>query len=117
MLKHIGKGLDLIRQARRAELGEYDWFDIESGRIQVGKSRCRIEGEAITIFSIMIYPEYEHNGFASAVIDFFKSQYPVVYADRVRFAAREFWFKQGFLEESEALFVWHRNGGDTLKTR
>ncbi len=109
MKKHIGRELDLIRQERRAELGDYDWFDIENDTVQVGKSRCRIEADKITIFSIMIYPEYEHNGFASAVIDFFKSQYPLVYADRVRFTAREFWFKQGFLEESETLFAWHRN--------
>ena len=108
MISQIGRGLTLKRQPRHAELGEYDWFDIESGNVQVGKSRCRIEGDKLTVFSIMIYPEYEHNGYATAVMDFFKSRYPILYADRVRFTAREFWTKQGFVEESEALYVWHR---------
>jgi GNAT superfamily N-acetyltransferase len=109
MSERIGEGLELIQLPRKSELGEYDWFDIELGGAQVGKSRCRIESNQATVYSIMIYPEYAHKGYARAVIDYFKTRYPLLYADRVRFNARDFWFKMGFLEEAESdHFVWRR---------
>lgn len=107
MIRHIGLGIELKQLARQSALGNYDWFDIELNGIQVGKSRCLIGEETFTIFSIMIYPEYGHKGYARAVIDNFKSRYPLIYADRVRFTARDFWKKMDFREESESLFVWH----------
>lgn len=108
MRERIGLDLDLIQLPRRSELGEYDWFDIELAGTQVGKTRCRIEADRFTVFSIMIYPEYVHKGFARAVIDHFKSNYTLFFADRVRFNARDFWFKMGFTEESGDHFVWRR---------
>ena len=39
----IGPGLELIQLPRRPDLGDYDWFDLERGGVQVGKARCRIE--------------------------------------------------------------------------
>ena len=39
--------------AALAELGDYDWFDIEQAGTQVGKTRCRIEPGQFTVFSIM----------------------------------------------------------------
>ena len=109
MTERIGEGLDLIRLPRRTELGEYDWFDIELDGAQVGKSRCRIDTGKATVYSIMIYPEFEHKGYARAVIDYFKTEYPVLYADRVRFNARDFWFKMGFFEDAEHdRFIWRR---------
>jgi len=108
MSDRIEHDLDLIQLPRHPELGEYDWFNIELNGTQVGKSRCRIEGIKLTVFSIMIYPEYEKHGFARSVIDFFKSRYPILYADRVRFTARDFWIKLGFTEQEETLFIWRR---------
>jgi ribosomal protein S18 acetylase RimI-like enzyme len=110
MTEHIGQGLDLISLPRRKELGEYDWFDIELNGLQVGKSRCRVDGDSLTVFSIMIYPEYGHRGYARAVIDFFKTRFAVLHADRVRFNAREFWRKLDFTEESEDQYIWRSKG-------
>jgi hypothetical protein len=110
MIKHIAQDLVLIQLPRNAEIGEYDWFDIEHDGVQIGKSRCRIESERFTIFSIMIYPEFIKHGFARAVIDNFKSRYPLILADRVRYNARDFWSKLGFIEEGTDLFVWHSRG-------
>jgi len=108
MIRQIGAGIELRQLPRQSGLGEYDWFDIEAGGTQVGKSRCRIGAGFFTVFSILIYPEFEHHGYARAVIDNFKSRYPLIYADRVRFTARDFWKKMDFQEEGESLFVWHR---------
>ncbi len=108
MDSHIGKNLDLKRLPRRPEIGDYDWFDIELAGTQVGKSRCRIEPDRLTVFSIMIYPEYEGQGFAKAVIEHFKGEHEEIVADRVRCTARDFWTKLGFMAESLDRYVWRR---------
>ena len=104
----IGPGLELIQRPRRPELGDYDWFDVELDGTQVGKARCRIEPAQFTVFSIMIYPEFEGNGFARAVIDHFQREHPLIIADRVRFLARPFWTMVGFVAETIDRYVWRR---------
>ena len=104
----IGQNLDLIQRPRSAELGDYDWFDIEHSGTQVGKSRCRIEESQFTVFSIMIYPEYEGHGYARAIIDHFKQEHIMIIADRVRYTARSFWVKVGFEPETIDRYVWRR---------
>ena len=104
----IGDELELIQQPRSAEQGDYDWFDIEQAGTQVGKSRCRIEPGQFTVFSIMIYPEFEGNGYARAVIGHFQRKHPLIIADRVRYLARPFWTKVGFVAESIDRYVWRR---------
>lgn len=106
MKTSLGADLELLRLPRRAEIGDYDWFDIEWKGTQVGKSRCRLEDDRITVFSIMIYPEYEGRGFARSVIDHFKASSPILIADRVRCTAREFWIKMDFVAESLDRYVW-----------
>ena len=108
MTETIGMGLELIQRPRSADLGDYDWFDIEQDGTQVGKSRCRIEAGRFTVFSIMVYPEFEGHGYARAVIDHFKGRHPMIIADRVRFTARAFWLKVGFVPETIDRYVWHR---------
>jgi GNAT superfamily N-acetyltransferase len=107
----IGQDLVLIRQPRSADLGDYDWFDIEQSGTQVGKTRCRIEAGQFTVFSIMVYPEYEGHGYARAVVEHFKREWPLIIADRVRFTARDFWIKMGFVPESIDRYVWRRGKG------
>lgn len=102
----IGNDLVLIQQPRCADLGDYDWFDIEQAGTQVGKSRCRIETDRFTVFSIMIYPEFEGHGYARAVIDHFKREHRLIIADRVRYTARAFWLKVGFVAETIDRYVW-----------
>jgi GNAT superfamily N-acetyltransferase len=109
MRVRIGEGLDLLRLPRSADRGEYDWFDLEQAGTQVGKARCRAEAGQFTIFSIMIYPEFEGRGLARLVIDHFKGEHAVIIADRVRFAARGFWLKLGFRPESLDRYVWLRD--------
>lgn len=109
MTTAIDHGLTLTQLPRRADIGEYDWFDIEQAGTQVGKSRCRIEPDRITVFSIMIYPEFEGKGFARAVIDHFKAERNVLIADRVRCTAHDFWIKMGFIPESIDRYTWHRD--------
>ena len=104
----LGHGLILIQRARRPELGDYDWFDLELDGAPVGKSRCRIEPDRFTVFSIMVYPEFEGQGLARVVIDHFKGEHALIVADRVRFTARGFWLKVGFRAESIDRYVWHR---------
>ena len=108
MTQDLGNGLALIQRPRSVELGDYDWFDIEQGGTQVGKSRCRIEPGQFTVFSIMIYPEFEGRGYARSVIEHIQGRYSRVIADRVRFTARAFWLKVGFQPETIDRYVWQR---------
>jgi GNAT superfamily N-acetyltransferase len=101
-------GLDLIRRPRSPDLGDYDWFDVELDGTQVGKARCRIEPECFTVFSIMIYPEFEGHGYARDVIGRFQAGCDLIVADRVRFTARAFWEKMGFVPETLDRYVWRR---------
>jgi GNAT superfamily N-acetyltransferase len=105
----IGQDLDLIQRPRSPDLGDYDWFDLELAGTPVGKSRCRIEDRQFTVFSIMVYPEFEGHGYARLVVDHFKRTCPVVFADRVRYTARGFWLKVGFRPETIDRYVWRRN--------
>ena len=100
--------LALTQRPRSPDLGDYDWFDIEVGGAQVGKSRCRIEPGLFTVFSIMVYPEFEGHGYARAVIARFQAAHPLIVADRVRYTARAFWVKMGFVPETIDRYVWRR---------
>jgi hypothetical protein len=42
------------------------------------------------------------------VIDHWKRETGLIVADRVRFTAREFWLKLGFIPESIDRYVWRR---------
>ncbi len=108
MRVRLGPDLELIQLPRTEALGDYDWFDLEQAGTQVGKTRCRIEPGQFTVFSIMVYPEFEGQGLARVVIDHFKGEHALIVADRVRFTARGFWLKVGFRAESIDRYVWHR---------
>ena len=102
MMTAIGQNLVLVPIPQSLEIGNYSSFDIESKGIQVGKARCRIEGQRLTIFSIGIYPEFQRQGYARAVVEHFKAEFAQVIADRVRFTARPFWEELGFREDGNS---------------
>ena len=97
----IGPRLELIQLPRRPDLGDYDWFDLESAGVQVGKARCRITPERFTVFSIMVYPEDEGNGYARQVIGHFQRQDPL---DRRRPGAPQ---RPGFLDQGRLHCGYH----------
>jgi len=85
---------------------EYNWANISCNDNRVGKARCHINGKEITIFSIIIFPEYQGNGYGVAFIDYTKQNYKRVIADRVRFTAKGFWAKVGFKQIDEETWVF-----------
>jgi len=96
------EGLSIVFIPREKQKSEYDWSDIEYNNIRVGKSRCLINGDEFTIFTITIYPEYQGNGYGSAFVENAKNNYKVIIADSVRPNAIVFWEKQGFVKEGES---------------
>ena len=108
MTATIRQGLELTLLPRRSEIGSYDWFNLEYNGVQVGKSRCRIDFDKLIVYSIMIYPEFEKQGYARAVIEYFQREHALIIADRVRYTARDFWSKLGFVPETEDSYVWRR---------
>lgn len=82
----------------QGSLPGYDRIDIDLAEARIGNIRCRLLGDKAIVYSIQVFPEYQRKGYGAAAIKMLKSRYRVLEADRVRFAAREFWEKMGFRE-------------------
>jgi len=76
----------------------FDRIDIDLPDVRVGNVRCYFSDEKVTVFSIQIFPEYQRRGYAKETINMLKRRFRYIIADRVRFAAREFWTEMGFKE-------------------
>jgi len=89
---------DLIIEfiSKETQHSEYDWANLNHQNDRVGKVRCKIESDKITIFSINVFPEFEGHGYGKAFVEYCKNNFSVVVADRVRFSAIGFWEKTGF---------------------
>jgi ribosomal protein S18 acetylase RimI-like enzyme len=88
---------------------EYDWLNIFAGTVFVGKIRSKIEPQKLTIYTIMIFPEFQHSGYGEQVIDVIKRDYPTIIADRVRTTAIGFWEKMGFVKIADGLYEYRRH--------
>jgi len=87
---------------------DYDWLNIFADSTYVGKIRSKIESRKLTIYTIMIFPEFQHSGYGESVIDVIKQDYPVIVADRVRTTAIGFWEKMGFVKIADGIFEYRR---------
>jgi len=86
----------------------YNWINIEFDGVRVGKARLSFSGSSLIINSINIFPEFERNGYAQRVIDFYKGNYGEIVADRVRDSARSFWGKMNFNEQYNGNYIWRK---------
>ncbi len=92
------KTIEIEFLPRDAVGSEYDWANINFGGERVGKARCIIAGETLTILSINILDGYKGMGFGKLFVDYAKGHFKIIIADRVRFSAVGFWQKMGFLD-------------------
>jgi ribosomal protein S18 acetylase RimI-like enzyme len=94
---------------------EYDWVDISSGGVRVGKARCRREAPeasgktSFVIYSINIYPESAGHGFGREFVDYCKGEFDVIIADRVRQTAIGFWEAMGFRDNNDGNWIYRKN--------
>lgn len=84
-------------------------MNISFQNTRVGKARCLIDGDTITIYSINIFPEFQGMGYGSFVVEKLKEGYSDLTADRVRPTARSFWLKQGFVDNGDGNYVFVNN--------
>lgn len=103
-----GTKLSFNLLSRRKYKSNYDNFNIEYGRTRVGKVRGLIDGNTLTIFSMLIFSEFKGHGFGTETIEMFKVFYETIIADRVRPAATGFWIKMGFDEAEDGSYVFQR---------
>ena len=87
---------------------EYDWANLNVDDIRVGKSRCLIKPELFIIYSIIIFPEYEGNGYGKLFVEQCKSKYKVIIADKVRFTAIGFWERMGFTDNLDGNWIYKK---------
>ena len=86
---------------KQQQQSRYDWADMSSGSERVGKARCIIKDSTIIIYSINIYPAWEGHGYGREFVDYCKSHFQVVIADRVRYSAIGFWEAMGFCNDHD----------------
>ena len=94
---------------RDKQHSEYDWADFSNGEERIGKARCKIENDTITICSINIYPEWEGNGYGRDFVNYCKHHFQVVVADRVRPTAIGFWETMGFCNNQDGAWIFRKN--------
>jgi len=90
------------------KISKYRWVNIELGNTRIGKARILSSGKRLIINSINIFPEFERNGYAREVVDFFKKGYEEIVADRVRNRAIGFWQKMDFCDDKNGDFIWKK---------
>ena len=88
----------------------FTWINFESYNRRIGKARIFRIGKSLRINSIIIFPEFERNGYAQSVISIFKEQYNVILADRARNTAKGFWKKMGFVADNSGNYIWRKGG-------
>jgi N-acetylglutamate synthase-like GNAT family acetyltransferase len=93
---------------RDKQHSEYDWADFSNGEERIGKARCKIENDTITICSINIYPEWEGNGYGRDFVNYCKHHFQVVVADRVRPTAIGFWETMGFCNNQDGAWIFRK---------
>ncbi len=95
--------------SRQAQKSDYDWADISKDEKRVGKARCKMEPSKITIYSINIYPEFERAGYGKKFVEYCKTRFRMVVADRVRPTAVGFWKAMGFHDNKDGNWVYEKN--------
>lgn len=92
--------------SKEAQHSQYDWVDISSDDNRIGKARCEIKNSTIIIYSINIYPEWERHGYGREFVDYCKSHFQIVIADRVRPSAIGFWEAAGFQNNNNGDWIY-----------
>jgi len=105
----ISEKLALKFTTREQQQSKYDWAHIYLGITMVGKCRGLIDGNKFTIFNINIFPEFQRNGYGTAVITILRGKYSIIVANRVRSTARNFWKKLGFIDDGKGNFIYESN--------
>ena len=97
--------------SRDQQHSDFNWMNIDCDNARVGKVRGLIDGNALVINSINIFPEFERKGYARKTINMFKTSFDTIVADRVRPTAKGFWEKMEFKDTGNGNYVWPGKGG------
>lgn len=104
----MSKNIKINKDNSYSKISRYNWVNIEVENSRVGKARIFVSEGKLIINSINIFPEFERNGYARSVIDFFKNGHNEIVADRVRDTAKGFWDKMGFIRNNDGNYFWRK---------
>jgi len=83
-------------------------MNIEVNETRVGKMRVRLERDRLVVYSIIVFPEFQGQGYAGQVVRVLKESYTQILADRVRDTAKGFWRRMGFRADGKGNYIWQR---------
>ncbi len=79
---------------------------MELGDRRLGKARVDVTGDRLTIYSLLVYPEFQNQGYARQAVNVFQAAYRAIVADSVRPESRDFWQKLGFIPDQSGNYIW-----------
>ena len=100
--------------SKEKQHSQYDWADISSSGARVGKARFKLKKSTIIICSINIYPEWEGHGYGKEFVDYCKSHFELIVADRVRPTAQGFWNALGFWDNNDGTWIYRKKAPKLL---
>jgi len=107
LLRKMEKQVNVKFIPNDLQQSEYNWANIAIGDKQVGKIRGKIAGNTITIFSMMIYPEFREQGYGKQAIDILKTRFNTIVAGHVKHSKIDFWKNQGFVKSEKWNYEYH----------
>lgn len=105
----MSEQVDIEFLSKEFQHSDFDWANINVGNERVGKARCLIDGNTLTIYSINVFPEYEGNGYGRLFCEVAKQRFNTVIADRVRHTAVGFWEKMGFEVYKDGAWIYRKS--------
>lgn len=99
-----------IRLERAVSPGmEAWWLNFDRADERVARMRFSLCGDSVVVYSIMVFQKYRGIGLGKMIVEMLKERYREVLADRVRYTARDFWSKMGFIDMQDGRYRYCNN--------
>ncbi len=105
-IQHPTSKITITPDAAFTRVSQYLWVNLDLADRRLGKARVDVNGDCLTIYSLVVYPEFQNQGYARQAVSAFQTMYRAIVADSVRPEARDFWQKLGFTADQSGNYVW-----------
>ncbi|MBN2003894.1 MAG: GNAT family N-acetyltransferase [Anaerolineae bacterium] len=106
-IQHPTSKITITPDAAFTKVSQYLWINLDLEGRRLGKARVDVNGDCLTIYSLVVYPEFQNQGYARQAVNAFQAAYRAIVADCVRPEARDFWQKLGFIADQSGNYVWY----------
>ncbi len=105
---YMHQDITLHLREREASHPDFDWIFFKRGHECVGTLRGVVDGNCLTIYYLLISPEFRENGYAGKVMEVLKSEFEVIISNDtypcLEGLSEDVWIQAGF--ERGGNFIW-----------